>query len=124
MNDRQDKREFTRVPVGVNVQVIGEDVSIQGQSVDVSLKGLFVLCDPQLPVGAKCLVQVLLGDPDNPSVIQTKGKVVRQTESGLGIEITEIEGLESFDHLRNLVLYNTGQVEEELKNHAGIRDRG
>ncbi len=43
----------------------------------------------------------------------------------MAIQFTKILGPESFSHLQNLVLYNSGeqisQVEEELASHLGIR---
>jgi hypothetical protein len=62
-----------------------------------------------------------------PMRIETGGRVVRTEDGGMAIHFEEISDLDSFDHLRNLVMSNssihTAQVEEELQNHLGIKPR-
>jgi hypothetical protein len=56
--------------------------------------------------------------------IRTSGIVAAQHPEGFGMEFSTIDGLESYVHLRNLVLFNTqdvDRVEEEFRSHAGIR---
>jgi hypothetical protein len=52
--------------------------------------------------------------------------VVAHLPDGMAFVFTSILGLESFEHLRNLVCYNAPdveQVERELTAHVGIRKR-
>jgi hypothetical protein len=56
---------------------------------------------------------------------------LRPTQPLLALRMTafrfdELEGLDSYWHLRNLILYNaqdTGQVENEFANHLGLRKK-
>lgn len=97
-----------------------------GQAQNVSRKGVSLLCDNPLPVGSDCKLSLLLGGKEDPVRIDVGGKVARVDETGMGLEITEIVGMESFEHLRNLVLYNssdTDRVEEEFQEHLGLKQR-
>jgi hypothetical protein len=122
-----DRREFTRVRAHVEAQVSSDSpVLIAGDARDISLNGVYVLCKERLPTGTPCRVFLFLGDPQEQLVIRANGKIARADETGMGIELTGIP-VDSFDHLRNLVLYNSGkeieQVEREFKSHTGIRKR-
>jgi hypothetical protein len=122
-----NQREFTRIPIQLEVQVTPTRQPASSYQVrDVSMKGLYLLCEQPLPMGAECRITLLLGDKENPVRIEVGGKVARVDADGMGVEITEIVGVESFAHLRNLVLYNssnTEQVEREFHDHIGIKRR-
>lgn len=127
MTAESNRREFTRIPIQVAVEV----TSIQGNTTahqvkDVSLNGLYLQCKKPLPLGADCSVTFFLGEKDSPIRIEASGKVARVDPEGMGVEITAVVGVESFEHLRNLVLYNssdTDQVEQEFHDHIGIKRR-
>jgi len=128
MKEDANRREFTRVPLHINVEVTTNqsEVTKAYQVSDVSLNGLYLQCDKPLPLGTNCHVSLLLGNTDTPLRINVNGKVARVNPDGMGVEITEIIGPESFAHLRNLVLYNASnidQVEEEFQSHLGIKRR-
>jgi len=120
----ENKRDFTRAAVGVGAEIIAGDRLVRGLVGDVSLKGLFLDCDEQMPEGKACIVHLLLGDPDSPQLcIEAKGKVIRNLDGGIAVEFTEI-GLDSFGHLKNLVSMNAAdidQVESEFHNHLGLK---
>ena len=124
MTSIENKRDFTRAVVGIEAEIIAEDIFIHGLVGDVSLKGLFLICDEQMPEGSECTVHLLLGDPESPHLcIETKGVVVRNLGNGIAIEFTEID-LDSYGHLKNLVSMNVAeveQVESEFKNHLGLK---
>ncbi len=122
----QHGREFTRVSIHVQ-----EEVKVDGKVIktdetrDLSLKGVFVSCNQALPSGTDCEVSLKLVGSELPIEIDIKGKVGRSSESGMAVEFTEID-LESYDHLQNLVKYNAhneDQVEQEIKDHLGLKRR-
>ena len=122
----KDRRQFSRVSIQIEGELAMDDaMTINGVSRDVSLNGLFLLCDASLPVGANCRVTLFLGDRKARTRVEAHGRVVRQEEAGVGLTFTEIMGLDSFEHLRNLLLYNaqdeTARIEEELAKHCGIK---
>ncbi len=117
-------REFTRVPATFGVEVTGGGKIISSSyTKDVSMKGVYLSCDDKLPIGTECRVVLFLGEGEELIRIRTFGRVGRTDNSGMAIEFTEID-VEGFEHLRNLVLLNTMetvQVEEEMKDHIGIK---
>ena len=124
-----NQREFTRVPLAVEVDILSGDTPIvSGRTKDISMKGLYLLSDERLPVGTDYHIVLLLsGRGPSASLaplmlgIQANGRIVRVTNAGLGIEFTEIIGQDSFEHLRHLLLHHsqeqpeTEQVQQELQ---------
>lgn len=98
-------------------------VLLEGQTQDVSLKGVWFATERSLPVGNLVKVCLVLSSGDEHYHIETQGRVVRVDQGGMGIEFTEIDS-ESIDHLRSLVMYNAEDadvVHEEFDAHLGIR---
>ncbi len=124
-SEPNNQREFTRVPVHCNVQVLAEGRPVPCSSVTtLSMKGMLVESTEQLPVGLECEITITLVEDEIE--IQVMGTVVRNYPEGIAFQFTKIMGPESFAHLRNLVLYNasdTDQIERELDSHAGIRKK-
>ena len=126
MKTATEKREFTRVPIHLNVEFSSPQRATSSvcQLKDVSMNGVYVHCDNPLPIGSDCKITVILGSEAVPIRIEVSGKIARVDADGMGMEITEIVGIESFEHLRNLVLYNSpnvDQVEQEFHEHVGIK---
>ena len=124
MANPDDKRDFSRVKTHIDAEVDCGDKIVCGRLADVSMRGVRLLCDETLPLQAECTVICFLGGTkESPICIKANGKVIRSTEDGTSIEITEID-LDSFEHLRNLVLLNASnesQVEGEFKSHLGLK---
>ena len=90
----------------------------------VVLTGLYLFCPESLPLGKACQVTLFLGEGQSQIHIEAKGRVIRTDDTGMGIALTEIMGADSFDHLRNLVMYNSAcpnLVESEFKSHIGLK---
>ncbi len=127
MEDKLNKREFTRVPIKMEAEVSSDDTGLtSGEIKDLSMNGIYLVCDEDLAAGTECQVVLFFGEGQGRLRIEVSGKVVRTDDGGVGVEFSEIVGLESFDHLRNIVLHNaqeTDEVEKELKEHLGIKRR-
>lgn len=123
MSEAPNQREFTRVHVQVQVEVTALGRTIHStQPQDLSLKGLMVRTEARLPLGTPCEVKLLLGD--QRTEILAEGEVVRDYEDGFAVQFTRLLGVESYEHLRNLVLYNshdTERIEQEFQDHLGLR---
>jgi PilZ domain len=117
------RREFTRVSVSPQAFISADGREVPGPVVlNLSLKGLLLQTPSPPPVGTACDVRLHLADTD--ILVHASGRVVRHATGGCAIEFTEIVGLDSFEHLRNLVLLNSrhpDQVEEEFHNHLGLK---
>ncbi len=127
MSDSDNRREFTRVrlAVGVEVDQPGRP-KISGRGRDLSVKGVFVECRQPLPPSTPCEVTIVLSGTPEPMQVHVTGRVVYTESAGMGIEFFEVD-VDSFIHLRNLVLYNsvdTEQVEREFSQHIGLKRRG
>ncbi len=123
MSEAPNQREFTRVHVQVKVEVTALGRTIHStQPQDLSLKGLMIRTEERLPHGTPCQVRLLLGDQQTE--ILAEGEVVRDYEDGFAVQFSRLLGVESYEHLRNLVLYNspdTERIEQELHAHLGPR---
>ena len=118
MTEHANQREFTRVLVAARASVrAGAVVLSPAQTHSLSMKGMSILTKERLPVGTECEISIVLVEGE--AEIQVLGSVVAELTDG-------ILGLESFEHLRNLVFYNAPdveQVETEFTTHTGIRKR-
>jgi len=125
MGVHSEKREFTRVPSEVSAEIICSGrPALSGRADNISMKGVYVLTDQDIPAGTECRIVLYLGKTNSALSIKGNGAVVRKDDHGVAIEIRSIEGIESFCHLKNLVLYNAPdpeQVGEEFNAHLGIR---
>lgn len=120
--EASNQREFTRIPVQVRAHVQGGGCNIVNSATqNLSLKGVLVTCAEALPEGTECQITLLLGDGEIE--IEAEGTVVHRYPEGIALQFTRILGLESFEHLRNLLLYNApdpNQVESEFEASTGI----
>ena len=122
----ENHREFSRVAIKVqaNIQAKGRAI-VSRDTQDISMKGLFVKGEADWPVGTECEIHLLLEGQDPPVDLSVKGRVQRMTENGMGLLFTEV-GLEAYEHLHNLVMLNThepDEMEQEFKNHRGLKKK-
>ena len=121
----KNQREFARVRVTIQAELrVGGNVVIQGELENVSFNGLLLCCEATLPKQTPCRVYLHLDGGQGGPTVEAQGLVTRNESHTLAIQFTEVIGNESFQHLRNLVLYNSGlqvnQVEEEFGSHVGL----
>ncbi len=118
------RREFSRVAVHLNTEVTTAEgaVHTDGAMENLSLKGGFFRTASPPPEGA--VVDVRLHLDGTEVTVHAQGFVVRAGPAGCAIQFTEIIGVDSLEHLRNLILFNTHdphQVEREFHDHLGLR---
>jgi hypothetical protein len=122
-----ERREFLRVPLQVVVRLSdGERLLFHSDTVDLSMRGARIRETAELVLGQEVELSLLLGEAPSQVHVEILGRVARVDDQGLGIEFTGVRGVESLDHLRRLVLYNaadTARVEEEFRNHRGLKRR-
>lgn len=125
MPEREDKREFTRVHIQIEVETDEENVrTMQGSTNDISMGGFFVETMDDLEVGYEGKMELLLDGGLEKVPVEIEGKVVRAGKDGYGVEIVKVYGVDSYDHLKKLVLYNAEdlpKVQTEIDQHSGIR---
>src|SRR5690349_12665264 len=107
MSDDPDRRTFLRVPFRIEVTLRGDHTTVVSADVrNVSLRGLYARAPGRLPPGSRCDVLLTLGSPDSDVQLALRGRVARVDRGGMGVEFLDM-GLDTFYHLRNLVLFNS-----------------
>ena len=114
-----EKRKKTRVHFEAQVILKSGTIEIVSNviSKDISLKGMFIKTDKKIPLEALCDIKILLTGTTNKISINLKGRIVRQDSSGLGLSFDSMD-LESYSHLRNLLMYNAvdpDAMEKEMR---------
>jgi len=123
--EQQDRREFIRVPFRTGLAIRTQDRTIWStSSLDISMTGLRASTQEAPPAeGTACEVEIVLSDAEPPVIIEARGAIVRSAPGTIAVHFTEVD-LDSFGHLRQVVLNNAGdpdRAEEELRSHRGIR---
>lgn len=126
MTHKKERREFSRVAINIEISLRsgGEKITSR-RTRNLSMKGVYVPCRQGFPAGSKCRVTLFLGEPEAQLRIEAKAMVVRQDQGGMAIQFLELP-LESYQHLRQLLLYNapdSPRFERELKAHIGLKKR-
>jgi hypothetical protein len=127
MDERTPEREFTRVTRTIETELRAPAGVVHGLARDISLKGMFVECQPTLAAGTECEASVFLSTEEDPEWrVEAKGRVARVASDGLAIEFRDLIGLDSYWNLRSIVLYNSPdpeRAEKEFAQHSGLRPR-
>lgn len=116
------RREFSRVAVSPNIELTVAGVLVADAQVDnLSLRGLLVRSDERPEPDSSCGLVLRLGG--TAAEVRATGRVVRTTDHGFAVRFIEIMGLDSLEHLRNLIRYNShdpNRVEQEFTTHLGL----
>jgi hypothetical protein len=113
----EERRKNTRVVFHVAATVrFGGDVFERLAIRNLSLRGVYFEGISGRSLGEKCEVVLFLTGASNELKLNMAGKVVRQDDSGVGVQFEEID-IDTFYHLKNIVYYNADdpdQVEDQL----------
>jgi len=120
-----EKREFVRVPFMIGTTVRTKDRTIwSSKTLDVSMNGLCVeTTEATPPDGTFCEVEIVLAEAPEPVIIEARGSIVRSEPGTLAVNFSEID-IDSYEHLRQLILNNSEdpeKAEQEFRSHRGIR---
>jgi PilZ domain len=120
-------REFVRARIRLRARLTAPGGrSIEGATRDLSIRGMFLECTDGFPVDTVCEVRLFLdGLPEGAGPLEAHGRIVRVEPLGLAVLFTEVQ-VESLEHLRYLVLYNTTNPDRalaEFESHLGLRRR-
>jgi hypothetical protein len=117
------RREFLRVSVQIRTEVtVRGTTHREGTLENLSLKGGFFRTAAALAEGEACDVRLHLNGTD--AEIHARGRIVRSGPAGSAIQFTEIVGIDSLEHLRNIILFNShdpARVQREFDAHVGLR---
>jgi hypothetical protein len=113
----QEKRNFSRVDFKVSALLQSEGVALKGEVKDVSLHGLYLVTDQQLPIGTPVEITIYLSTAVDPVVINVSGTVARQMSGGIGCSFDKID-VDSFAHLRSVISYQSGDDSKAMSEFA------
>ena len=117
------RREFSRVPVHLQAEVtLDGGTCLEGTLENLSLKGGFLRSAAAPAPGTPCDIRLHLEGTELE--VHAQGTIVRPGPGGVAIQFSEIVGIDSLEHLRNLILFNTRdphQVEQEFHDHLGLK---
>lgn len=103
----KDRRNFSRVDFRVSALLQAEGVAIKGEVTDVSLHGLYMETQEEIPIGSPVEITIYLSAAPEPVVINVKGTVARLVPGGLGCSFDKMD-VDSFAHLRSIISYQGG----------------
>lgn len=109
--NNDDRRKHSRVGFATEIKILlnlhEKQVKLEGNSRDLSLKGIFVGTDQGIPSGTACSVKIYLTGGVEKIELLIQGTIVRATDSGIGIVFNTMD-VETYSHLKNIVFYNSG----------------
>ena len=105
--ENSEKRKGERVNFETKVFLKTDDreIRVDGNSRDLSMRGLFVKTGEPFSVGMQCDIEVMLTGTVDKVVLTMRGTVVRQEKTGMAVYFDSID-LDSYAHLKKLVQYN------------------
>ena len=109
-------RKFSRVHFNVGATVRIADRQFQGAVENLSMTGMFMLTNEQLPEGKIADITIVLTGTLPEIAVNFTGVVTRITEDGVGFTFEKMD-LDSYMHLKNIIAYNiddSDKVMEEI----------
>ena len=118
----EERRHKTRVhfETHVNIKTGNSEIRAEADSEDISIEGIFVKTQDKIPEGTPCDLEILLTGSSTRLVLTIKGIMRRQEENGLAIGFESMD-LDSFMHLKNILLYNATDPEEVEKEMLSLK---
>lgn len=109
-----ERRRGERVTFQVHATLGTDEVQIQSKVTEnLSIVGVFVLCDPVLEIGTLCNIQLELTGRSSMLRLDMQGRIARSVPGkGLGVEFVSVD-LDCYIHLRNIIEYNRFLSEDE-----------
>ena len=73
-----ERRKYTRVPVGIEVEIVPEDGrKLLGLSRDLGVNSIYVECQETVAVGTPCKIYLILGERELGVGVNCQGTSVR-----------------------------------------------
>lgn len=114
--EHDERRKHIRVGFTTDIHIIidadGDQIKLDGNSKDLSLKGIFVNTQKKIPAATKCSVKIYLSGGIEDIILIINATIVRETDIGMGIEFDSMD-VETYSHLKNIVYYNS--IDENIE---------
>lgn len=103
----QERRRFTRIPYNVAARIEASGSHIQCKIKDLAFRGLYATGETALAEGTEVLVVIHLTDDAERAPLNIKGKIIRKSQKGFGVEFNEMD-LDTFTDLKHILIYQGG----------------
>jgi hypothetical protein len=117
VSKNDERRKHSRVGFTTQIQILldadGRQIDLQGNSRDLSLKGLFVSTKAKFAGGTKCSITVYLTGGIEKIELLMKGTIARVSDQGLGIVFDSMD-VDTYSHLKNIVRYNSSIIDDSV----------
>jgi len=123
MAESPEPRSFTRISLERGAEVlVGDRAPFTAEIANLSMSGMLLKTEQPLEPGGTCKISIPLSE-NRELRIEALADIVRTIPGGFAIQFSKVLGLESYNHLRRLLLYNAKDpenLEQEFKAHSGI----
>lgn len=92
----------------------GKETISTTSTCDISLNGIFILTKKRFALHDKCDLTLTLNSKVANLTLRLKCEVIRETNEGFAVTFEEMD-IETYQHLKNIVLYNSDDPEAFLK---------
>ncbi len=119
----EEKRRFSRIFFDMRAELIFADTNYTVKQIaNLSIGGCLLEIKDDLPVGAGCILRIILDDTPQGLKVEVNGEIVRNDAEIVGVKFTQIDPGNLF-HLQNIIQYNAenpDKIREEIKSHPGL----
>jgi hypothetical protein len=125
LNQDLNQKPVARIRAHVKMEVTVKTAHVLIQDahiVNISLSGMLLKAEAELPVGALCETRISL-NAKPPIYLKMDGHVVRQTTEGFAINFDDMSS-DTLEHLKHLVMYNAEnptEVDRQNFRHPGFK---
>lgn len=113
----KERRSGERTKCCTRAHIVGESAEVSGLVENLSLNGMFLRTEENLPTYENVSISISYRDNDEPKSFELTGVVSRQDSEGMGIQFKEMN-IASFKSLKNMVEYFTFHPEATVhKKH-------
>jgi hypothetical protein len=109
-SNNDEKRKHNRVGFNTKTRILFEvddkEVNFEGDSSDLSMKGMLINSENMFSSGAKCSIKIYLTGGIDKIELKMKGTIIRSGDYGMGITFDSMD-LDTYSHLKNIVYYNS-----------------
>ena len=102
-----EKRRFTRIPYKAKVVVRSKETTTDGETGNVSLRGMYLQNFKSVPLGEEVEVEISLPDAPDDRTLRTKAVAVRYQGGGTGFQFGAMD-FDSFFILQEIVARISG----------------
>ena len=107
-------RKFSRVHFNVGATVKVADRRFQGAVENLSMTGMFLVTNEELPEGKAADITIVLTGTLPEIAVNFTGVVTRIAEDGVGFTFEKMD-LDSYMHLKNIIAYNIDDAEKVME---------